>query len=205
MRNGKAVGSTSDLTRSSAVYLCAGPMNHALATLIPTIDLESVGAPTIFPKLGNVDLPCWFANERHVETEATRRVIWVPEKNRRLSSGAEGCYLEAKQQHHIHPGVFQPSSSIVSDTAIFARLTVEDRTIFVIAGIHQFGTWIGGEYLKRLASGEETEYDDLYTGANDFIAIIVGTFDYEKYRVEDCTVRDKFIWTKEKGSWFSRG
>ena len=61
------------------------------------------------------------------------------------------------------------------------------------------------EYLKRLASGEETEYYDLYTGTNDFIAIIVGTFDYEKYRVEDCTVRDKFIWTNEKGTWFSRG
>jgi hypothetical protein len=75
----------------------------------------------------------------------------------------------------------------------------ERRKVVVIAGIHQYGTWIAGECFKKIALGEFKEYSEIFFGEADFMAVVRGDFETAKFQVTSCNV--EHIWHSDGERW----
>ena len=51
-----------------------------------------------------------------------------------------------------------------------------DDKIFVIAGIHQYGTWIAADFLQQFCRGKRSEVDRLFKSEADFALLVYGQF-----------------------------
>lgn len=71
----------------------------------------------------------------------------------------------------------------------------------VIAGIHQYGTWIAADFFDRLCRDKSVNYKSVLTGDLDFVAIVWGSFDTRNLRVLDTDVEQNFVWTFENEVW----
>lgn len=180
-----------------AIFLCTPNSNPALAKLALPVELP-LGKASTFE---GVELPCWFANE--VIDGRVIKKIWVGEEEKPLESPSEDAYLECAKVGN--PCV--SSRDIQKDYAILLRLSTH-RKIFVIAGIHQYGTWIAGECLRRLAIEKDTSIRSnvkaLLLGENDFLAILWGKFRLSKLTVPELGILDNCVWVRANEGWERR-
>lgn len=156
-------------------------------------------------------LPCWFArteagNKNHEKTSdkitnpdspKLHRIIYLPEHQLSMESAADTIYKKAAKGEKI----LTEEQNNQRDYGIFGRWQCGEKQIFVLAGIHQYGTWIIATLLSELLSGEDVEGRDIFLGTEDFIAIIEGKFQYPELRVEPSKIRVEKIWTKKDGVW----
>lgn len=193
--------------RGDAIYLCSPNANSELDKLAPAIDLADDRSVDV-PKFDGVDLPCWFANDSRASEHGGRvpgeptMKLWICEPQSALPSDAERAYREAKGLPDGVPVGSLPDTQ--SDSAIVLRLTDSTRgrsKAVVVAGIHQYGTWIAGEFFCRLSKDPGLEYRDIFVADDDFIAIIWGEFNSKTFAVDTCGVQKRYLWTRQDGGW----
>lgn len=191
-----------ELATGNVIYLCSPSSNPALDKLAEAVDITD---RTIEhkPTFSGIDLPCWFALDDGPMVGGSpsppTKKIWVSGIEQGIISPAEDDYVRART---LPPGaVYVPLGPLQSDYGILMRLSVGGRKVIVMAGIHQYGTWIVGEFFRRIAAQEEGEYKKIFTGNDDFAAVIWGNYDPKQFSVTDCGVEKHFLWVRRSGQW----
>lgn len=174
---------------TNVIYLCTPQANKELKCFAPPIDLYS-DKPPMFK---DIELPCWFTGDNN------KKAILIYGNKRPLPSPAEPDYDRASQL--LEGQAYRPPTDITTDYAILLRLTVDGKKVVVVAGIHQYGTWIAGDFFRRLTTGEFSVYDHIFLSDNDFIAILWGEFNTKKFSVSRCNVLEELIWLRKESGW----
>lgn len=172
------------------IFLCSPQANHALAELAPAVSYGST-EPLEFE---GVKLPCWFA-----KVPPEKKTIWICDRGLsvNLPSPSESDYDFARE---LEPGKpYRPDNPIHVDLAILLRLTHSGRNNLVLAGIHQYGTWIAGDFLDRLT--RDREFHPEITRSDDFLAVIWGEFNSETLLVGKCGIHHEYLWIRKNGEW----
>jgi hypothetical protein len=150
-------------------------------------------------------VPCWFT----IDGEEKVKRIRFPDKSRRdaLASGVENEYEDYRNSNVNHPPYMDPKR----DYAIMLRLNTKSKhKVFVLAGIHQHGTWIAGEFLSRLADkfsdesncSSTTDQRRIFLQKDcDFAAVVTGDFYKENLAVKDPEVYHDCLWFRAKTGW----
>ncbi len=75
--------------------------------------------------------------------------------------------------------------------------------MLVLAGIHQYGTWIAAEYFRKLAAGSDLGEGNELRSDRDFCAIVYGEFNPKSFRVTLCDIERHYLWffDAQAGSW----
>lgn len=165
--------------------------------------------------LKEVGLPCWFISDYDANMYGNDDPIkkiqvfdlddYKKSKTKRLpdplTSRVEDYYQNAKGKNYK---IEMPS--IVEDYGILARLTHDKVKHVIIAGIHQYGTWIVSEFLNKVFRGEidDDPFLDIYEANNDFIAIISGEFDGDNLKVRSCHIDHHNCWKKNEDNYWKR-
>lgn len=197
---------------SNAIFICAPHANPALKMLFDIKEIKSNSDEKQLEDenwpVKELDLPCWFVedsreNSRNAKSIWITRKIWIYGENIKdlLKSPAEDSYKDA---HGLEEGKeFKYKTNNQQDLGIFARINKNDNQYVIIAGLHQYGTWIVGSFLSKLLDGENVDYRSTFLSGNDFIAVIWGEFNNKKLTInsERMGVFMKYIWTKESGKW----
>lgn len=193
-----------------AIFICAPHANPALKKIF---DIKKIENDEALIKLENekwpfeeLDIPCWFVEDNRNYNENTEskwrtRKIWIYDTKELLVSPAEDCY---KQAHKMKKGMeFKCMTNLQQDYGIFARVNKNGNQYIIIAGMHQYGTWIVASFLSNLLSGKNVEYQSTFLSNKDFIAVIWGEYNHNKMTVnsESVGVLNKYIWMKESGKW----
>ena len=173
----------------NVIYLCTPQANPALRLIAPPLSLPAQCAP----KFDTLEIPCWFAND------GNQKSIYIWDGGEQLTSPAEKAYLSANLLEGGEP-YFHPSPS-TKDYAILLRLTIDSKKIFVVAGIHQYGTWIGGDFFRLLTRGEFSEYSDIFRSDKDFLAVLWGEYNYKSFTVSSCGIHHDYFWEKDVDVW----
>jgi len=207
------------------IFICAPHANPALNSLYPVRIIKS---DDDFKKLkeenwplnnNGFNLPCWFVEDsRDIDECATTngkkisnsemeiknwtsRKIWVSETQDLIESPTELLYQEAFHTKngsiYIHPEKSQ------QDFGILARLTINDHQLLIIAGVHQYGTWIIGGLLNNILTGlwDRKEDQSIFFSDKDFVSVIWGEFNYKKLKVERTKILTDYAWTREGNTW----
>lgn len=194
---GDGVGN--DLQQGDAIFLCTPTSNPGLAMLAPSLILPFSGGP----KCEGVELPCWFAND--MSSGSLVKKIWIGNDEDFLESPSEDAYRKCALT--LGPCVPKPGIDFQKDYAILLRLSTH-RKVFVLAGIHQYGTWIAGECLRRLAIEKDTSIRPsvkaLLLGDNDVLAVLWGKFCLSKLTVPELGILDNYIWVRANEVWERR-
>jgi hypothetical protein len=183
------------------IYLCAPMANLALQARYPGLDLSDAGASVVLSR--ELQLPCWFGVRNGVKKIA----IAVQDGIRELDSPAGDAYRAAAE---LAEGVrYIPKSDVQIDYGIVARTTDEatGAKTLIIAGIHQYGTWIAAEFFDRLCRGKgETVYQTALKGNDDFVVIVWGEFSTAALLVGETGVHQNYVWTRrdKKSGWNHR-
>ncbi len=179
--------------------------------------------------LKKMNLPCWFVNDyQSIDDIKVRRkddkvtseqydrtpikkiqVYDAHEQGQKLDepleSNAEHCYRRKRN------GVGNVPYGKAGDYGIFARLTEGDNRYIIIAGLHQYGTWIVADYVNRVLRFNEdklgtleAEYMRAFTSDSDFMAVIEGEFDSSSMSVESPRVYGNKLWVRSKGEKWIR-
>jgi hypothetical protein len=191
----------------SIIYLGSPQVNPDLRVVAPPIELRNgrhAGAVNIFKELlGDtyVDLPCWFANEGNIKK------ICFSNNSKPLTSPVDDEYVDWRNHNTNNAPYIEPRK----DYAIVLRLNTKgSKKVFVLAGIHQHGTWIAGEFLKQLAKrycGEsncsisEHQRAIFLQNDKDFVAVIEGEFDKEKLTAKKPSIYDNNLWRRNGTKW----
>lgn len=193
------------------IFVCSPKANPALKAIFEARELKEGDNEEILEKwLKELDLPCWFVEDsRGRQNGNSIRKIKIyyesdePTINILLKSPAESQYEEASKYKGKS---YIPEEMIQRDYGIFARITKESNQYIIIAGIHQFGTWIVGSLLNNLLCKNEVDYDWIFKDVEDFICIISGEFDNNKLKVNDKTIEvlHHYIWVKENDRWIRK-
>ncbi|MCG2736072.1 MAG: hypothetical protein L6282_06715 [Candidatus Methanoperedenaceae archaeon] len=193
-----------------AIFICAPHANPALKKIY---DFKKIENDEAISKLENekwpfeeLDLPCWFVEDhrdysRNAERKWKTRKIWVYDTKELLESPAENCYRAAYEKGKGKE--FKCTTDIQQDYGILARVNKNDKQYIIIAGLHQYGTWIVASFLSNLLGGKNVDYKSTFLNENDFIAVIWGEYNNKKLAVnsESIGVYKKYIWMKESGKW----
>ncbi len=166
--------------KDNLIFLCAPDVNVALKGFIDALGVE---------------LPCWFDDDHG------RRCLAITDSHAILSSGADDHYAAAQDRtNHTLP--YAPGA-LVSDLGIMARITDGGRRTIILSGIHQYGTWIVAEFLEKLIRGEgdARDYESVFFGRDDFLAVVYGEFSHEMLRVNDAMISHRKVWVRTGGSW----
>ena len=181
-----------ELLKGNAVYLCAPQANNALQLLAPALKCNDPSS--LAATCDGIELPAWFATEK-----GGTKTIRIRGPAKPIESGAEPEYERAKR--HSIGSQYEPSRETTTDYGIVLRLTLSSRKVVVIAGIHQYGTWIGGDFFRRLAAGESLDYQERFLDDHDFLAIVYGEFDPIAFKVVRCNVSNAYLWTRDDTCW----
>jgi hypothetical protein len=76
-----------------------------------------------------------------------------------------------------------------------------DEKIFVVAGIHQHGTWIAGDFLQQFCRGKKPEVDRIFKSEVDFAVVLYGQFNEDTLTVESSEVHGTDIWQFIGDKW----
>lgn len=175
--------------KNNHIFICTPYSNAKLRCLFPCFRHQDLTSRDFAQ---NYELPAWFAEADDDDTRHWIEIFDEKMANPRLASGCEPAYVEAAQ---LAKGKrYVPKGSVENDYAVFARITKYDRTMFVMAGIHQFGTCVAGEFVDSLVRGDAIRFRDIFFGKRDFFAIIWGTFNYETLSVKSHEVVKDYIW-----------
>ncbi len=147
-----------------------------------------------------VQLPCWFATQPgSFGSSSEQKIILIATADTKtvLTSPSEDDYslAAAEKEKYI------PCSNIFSDYALLLRLSSPLHTTkcFVIAGIHQYGTWIASDFLRRLLrKGEYEDYRKVFLSNMDFAAIILGKFKSDTYEVDESDITIQYVWQRNQ-------
>jgi hypothetical protein len=185
--------------------------NYKIETITSDDDLERLKK---WP-LDALNIPCWFVEDKrgNVEDKCNKKSIYKI----KIYSHSNGNVLEEllqspseylyEEMNKVGYGLrFTPQSDIQRDYGIFARFSKDNYQHIIIAGIHQYGTWIVAQLLNDLLCGEKMEYCSTFLDNNDFISIITGEFVHKKLLVnkDSIEVLHKFIWVKEGDHWIRK-
>jgi hypothetical protein len=217
------------LLEGNCIYLCAPAANAALSLLAPIIDLDEPlnVQETVFCGVNLPAWFAMFKEKNQFNgSDWKRKVIYyfsdmppVNSSNRNAPqfapshSPAEDDYKAADAcDNGVRPKLEELTQE---DYGVILRLTLPNfmidgnkiiqksggalRKIIVIAGIYQYGTWIAGEFFSRIAIGEIAEHSSVFFGDNDFMAIIRGEFDTNKFKVTRCWA--EHVWHYVDDSW----
>jgi hypothetical protein len=177
------------------IYLCSPQVNLALGKLAPAF---KPGREV--PKFLDVELPCWFA-DKNTSDGSPQKTIFIPDNGEELVSPSEEYYRAAKK---LDEGVeFVPPTEIQKDYGIVLRLTVGQEKFIVIAGLHQYGTWIAGDFLRDLITNERVASLDAL-GDADFLAVVFGEFKSKDLSVRRFGVLADLLWMRDQGRWIRR-
>ena len=197
-----------DGANRDAIYLCAPQANPALNEFAAPLEINRLNPCPASPRFANIELPCWFVNEEvqpmgGAAEAKIRKTLWVRGKSDCLRSLAEQ-YYENPCPQHVNSKDDPRRTDLATDLAIVLRLSC-DRKIFVIAGIHQFGTWIAGEFLRRLSTEKDksisSQERNAFMQPNDVMAILWGDFDRDALIVRNLGIHQKCLWTLNSGVW----
>jgi hypothetical protein len=207
------------------VLICAPHANPVLNCIFPLrsitsdVDLKKIIDDNWPLNKDDLDLPCWFVEDsRDIDERAARsgekisdseqeisywksRKIWVSETQDLISSPTEVLYQEA--YHSSTDTTYKHPENSQQDFGIIARITINNRQVILIAGVHQYGTWIIGGLLNNILTGVWDRIEDrtIFFGDKDFIVIIWGEFNYKKLKVERTKILTDYAWTRENNTW----
>ena len=147
-----------------------------------------------------IPLPCWFAESTDINIYNNNSIksIWIHTDKEVLRSPSDEDYRKASK---LKPReIYKPDQEIQKDYAILLRLTIDDKRIVVIAGIHQYGTWIGVDFFEKIVRGECSLYRKEFLSQSDIIAIISGGFNSTTLKTHRCGVWEGKIWARNNDS-----
>lgn len=207
-------------SEENTIFICSPQANPALNKELPFATIVKSGVSTaelstteysckedddIRKWLIDVELPCWFATVVSDKPEETRKTIQVYDKDdldevldAPISSPADKCYLLSSHKTK------KVQCGKVKDSGIFARITRNGKIYIVVAGIHQYGTWIVAHFLNSLIRETDISPDvkQLFQGTNDFIAIIRGEFVSKTLSVDWSKIDGQNLWVRaSNGDW----
>jgi hypothetical protein len=149
----------------------------------------------------NLNVPCWFT------TEGDIKKICFFDNRIPLTSEVEKEY-EDYRNNNVHHQQYEDTKR---DYAIVLRLNTKSKhKVFVLAGIHQHGTWIAGEFLRRLADKFRDESNCSITKDQrqiflqtdcDFAAIITGDFSKMNLAVGCPKIFNDYLWFRAETGW----
>lgn len=194
------------LLKGNVIFICAPIANPALRRLFDTEKIKGEEDRQRLKKwpLEGLGIPCWFVEDyRGAKKERPVRMIKISHEqiNELLPSPAEDRYEEADM---LEGEKYEPEDIILRDHGIFARITKDNNQYIIIAGIHQYGTWIIADLLNDILSGKTVDYKSTFRESKeDFISIITGEFDNEKLTVNEKSigVYNSYLWTKKDDTW----
>lgn len=191
-RDGSSIGNIN--LNCDAILICVD--NPALNQLYEIKKIKSRDSNG-----SNTDLPCWFVEENDADGWKTHK-IWINGTDTLLESPADK-YCKAANELNLGQK-YNTSPANRRDYGIFARLRKDEHQYIIIAGIHGYGTWIIANHLNNLLQGKNIEnYNHVYFGDEDFIAVIYGEFNAERLFVDSeiSGVLMKNIWMKVANKW----
>jgi hypothetical protein len=192
------------------IYICAPQVNEALNRLYHFKEIRNNSDCEELKKgnwpIDTLKIPCWFIEDCRSSSGQVRR-IYIKDssiqasEHKILKSPAEDLYKEAKKAGFHHP-------TSIHDYAIFGRITLDNEAksqCFILAGIHQYGTWIVAKLLRNIINSnkEDLDYRSVYLSKNDFIAVIEGKFNFKTLDIADNDIKVHFnyLWIKVEGEW----
>ncbi len=169
---------------NKAIFICEPNGNRFLGKWLPIMTDVDAEIPN--------NLPCWFI----IDPKDKTRKIKIKDFSYLLSSPADDQYILAKTKgtDYLHP------TEKIIDYCIFGRITINNSQCFLISGIHQYGTWIGGKILSKVLTGD-FDYLSVFLSNDDFIGIFYGHFYYSKFDVDEIGVEKGYIWKKVGEEW----
>ena len=187
------------------LHLCSPSANDALNEIFPPLVLEGSDDSERQKARAEyqIDLPCWFVHEKGspiyppTKDLPFLKVIWI-RPNQHIDSPAEAEYRQANKMQ----GAYVPKFDVLQDVAILLRLHHNGQLIFVLAGIHQYGTVIAAKFLDQLihAHGKPSEYQDQLLSDNDFVAVVEGSYDVTKLDATIANIKKGYVWVREPNS-----
>ncbi len=191
------------LEQDNVIYLCTPSANPTLHELLPPYRLSDTGDVSLDDHGETIDMPCWFGEDYRDSAKRSgddreepikKIVVLNSESPAELESPSEEHYIAARKAEQGVPYV--PQSKFQKDYGILARITREGKKKIIIAGIHQYGTWIVAEFFARLSRGEAVDHREVFLDEDDFVAVIWGDFDTKKLAVVRSGVEEEYVWRK---------
>lgn len=176
----------------NSIFLCSPLANRALNSLCPAYyenDDEVVEQFSL-----RHDLPCWF--------QVSDQQCCIRElKNDRtpLHSEADSAYSAAKK---LVDGKDLAPTKLQRDIGILARLKRGGKTNVIIAGIHQYGTWLIADFLNELLQGKAKRGSDFFLSNDEFVAVIEGQFNQSKLRAKRTQLCGDHLWHRGKNKQY---
>ena len=126
-----------------------------------------------------------------------------------LISQAEDDYIRAERlgdytKLEDSPGKKEDMALIIrADPGLFDNGQPDNtgHKVIVIAGIHQYGTWIAGDFIENFCKGKRPEVDNLFTSEEDFAVVVYGRFNDQNITVEWSEVHLQDAWRFNGKSW----
>jgi hypothetical protein len=198
-KGGKAGG---EELKGNIVFLCSPQANPALYSLAPDIKIGFKDSKQVDPLFDGIDLPCWFAREKNGDgdTDKCIKKIWI-RGDEPLGSPVQKDYDAALNLDIGDPYLCEVGNLLKEDYGILMRLTEPTRKVVVMAGIHQYGTWIVADFFEKLVLGETVLNEKYKDRIEDFIAIIWGRFQQDRFTVNNWAVFKDYCWKREGGKW----
>jgi hypothetical protein len=125
------------------------------------------------------------------------------------SVNAENAYSQAARSESSSNDNTR-TARVLDDYAIIARFTTRSgaghqRKEVYIAGVHQYGTWVAGEYIKRILYGDTNDQHQMMRGYilgdDDFVAVVHGDFDITSLTALHPEVFNGMLWRLLDGRW----
>lgn len=194
---------SNNLLSGRVILICAHIANPAVKQLFTIHNIKSAQDLEDLP---NTDIPCWFVNDERKSVkrsdderkEAIRKIrVSINGTHQLIESPSEGSYIDAAKLG----GKECKIDGIQEDYGILARIRIDNNIYIIVAGIHQYGTWIVAEFLDGLLSREECQYSSVFLGDSDFIGVIWGEFNTEKIKVAEVKVHHHYLWQKKGCEW----
>lgn len=189
---------------NNSLFLCSPLVNKALGKIYPAVTEEN---------LASGKLPCWFqVGHAQAPDWLCFRVLKDHTKHRPvISVGANEAYRICAELPKNTAPVDLPNQV---DRAILARLGAGNRggtngkIDIIMAGIHQFGTWIVADFVDQLIRGKQKTGQDIFLNSSyEFVAIIEGEFAPNDLRVNWSNLCGQFLWYRRSGTsqWLFHG
>jgi hypothetical protein len=126
-----------------------------------------------------------------------------------LTSQAEDDYIRAErlpenEKPEGSPGKKEDMALIIrADPGLLDKGQPDNdgNKVIVIAGIHQYGTWIAGDFIESFCKGKRPEVDDLFNSEDDFALVVYGRFNEQEIRVDWSEVHLKDAWRFNGKHW----
>lgn len=178
------IGWEDKISRDS-IFIGSPVANYALKS----IKLEDEGLPFWFQKYADNGFHLKGFDGREIRSPADR----LYKKHQDNQASSQNCDIEAS----------------VQDYAVVARLEINSKIHIIIAGIHQYGTWIAAEFVDRVLQGRhidntleslseltennmspQTILQNRMMMKNDFLAVVTGIFDSSNLIVTQVAIQE---------------